>query len=132
MALRNLRPPGTKVRRIPVPTGNPFTILFNFVSCPNYTYEFGSWLGFTVMTSCLPGILPFLCHLRIDRNEKPNITMCFSYSWSVCFCWHVPNVNLGPWKAQSLQEGVPELSQGQKSHCAIYSLNLTSLLGSLL
>lgn len=60
VALRNLRPPGTKVRRIPVPTGNPFTILFNFVSCPNYTYEFGSWLGFTVMTSCLPaGLFAF-------------------------------------------------------------------------
>lgn len=54
VALRNLRPPGTKVRRIPVPTGNPFTLLFNFVSCPNYTYEFGSWLGFTIMTSCIP------------------------------------------------------------------------------
>ncbi|KAK3933392.1 putative very-long-chain enoyl-CoA reductase art-1 [Frankliniella fusca] len=54
IALRNLRPPGTKVRRIPVPTGNPFTLLFNFVSCPNYTYEFGSWVGFTIMTSCLP------------------------------------------------------------------------------
>jgi len=51
VALRNLRPPGTKVRRIPVPTVNPFTILFNFVSCPNYTYEVGSWLGFTIMTS---------------------------------------------------------------------------------
>lgn len=54
LALRNLRPPGTTVRRIPVPTGNPFTGLFNYVSCPNYTYEFGSWLGFTIMTSCLP------------------------------------------------------------------------------
>ncbi|KAJ1523826.1 hypothetical protein ONE63_010384 [Megalurothrips usitatus] len=54
VALRNLRPPGTKVRRIPVPTGNPLTVLFNLVSCPNYTYEVGSWLGFTIMTSCLP------------------------------------------------------------------------------
>ncbi|XP_022169692.1 probable very-long-chain enoyl-CoA reductase art-1 [Myzus persicae] len=51
IALRNLRPPGTKVRRIPVPTINPFTLLFNFVSCPNYTYEVGSWIGFTIMTS---------------------------------------------------------------------------------
>lgn len=51
VALRNLRPPGTKIRRIPVPTINPFTLLFNFVSCPNYTYEVGSWIGFTIMTS---------------------------------------------------------------------------------
>ncbi|OWR44692.1 trans-2,3-enoyl-CoA reductase like protein [Danaus plexippus plexippus] len=52
--LKNLRPPGTKVRRIPKPDGNPFSILFNFVSCPNYTYEFGSWFFFTVLTKCLP------------------------------------------------------------------------------
>uniref|UniRef100_T1J5Q0 very-long-chain enoyl-CoA reductase n=1 Tax=Strigamia maritima TaxID=126957 RepID=T1J5Q0_STRMM len=50
IALRNLRPPGTKVRKIPQSTGNPLTFLFNFVSCPNYTYESGSWLAFTVMT----------------------------------------------------------------------------------
>ncbi|XP_076637854.1 very-long-chain enoyl-CoA reductase [Colletes latitarsis] len=52
LALRNLRPPGTNVRKIPVATDNPFTVLFNFVSCPNYTYEIGSWIGFTIMTSC--------------------------------------------------------------------------------
>ncbi|XP_012258619.2 very-long-chain enoyl-CoA reductase [Athalia rosae] len=54
LALRNLRPAGTTVRKIPVATGNPLTALFNFVSCPNYTYEFGSWVGFTIMTKCLP------------------------------------------------------------------------------
>lgn len=54
LALRDLRPPGTTVRKIPVATGNLFTILFNYVSCPNYTYEIGSWIGFTIMTSCLP------------------------------------------------------------------------------
>ncbi|XP_032681159.1 very-long-chain enoyl-CoA reductase isoform X1 [Odontomachus brunneus] len=53
LALRDLRPPGTTVRKIPMPT-NPFTALFSLVSCPNYTYEIGSWVGFTVMTSCLP------------------------------------------------------------------------------
>lgn len=42
------------MRKIPTPTSNPFTILFNFVSCPNYTYEIGSWIAFTIMTSCLP------------------------------------------------------------------------------
>jgi very-long-chain enoyl-CoA reductase len=54
IALRNLRPPGTKKRCIPVATSNPLTFLFNFVSCPNYTYEFMAWASFTVMTQCLP------------------------------------------------------------------------------
>lgn len=54
IALRDLRPPGTKERKIPYPTANPLTKLFNFVSCPNYTYEFYSWFFFTVMTQCLP------------------------------------------------------------------------------
>lgn len=52
--LKDLRPPGTTVRKIPYPTGNALTSLFNYVSCPNYTYEFFSWASFTVMTSCLP------------------------------------------------------------------------------
>lgn len=30
---------GFRVRRFPTPTKNPFTWLFFFVSCPNYTYE---------------------------------------------------------------------------------------------
>ena len=30
---------GTRERNIPYPSGNPFTILFELVSCPNYTYE---------------------------------------------------------------------------------------------
>ncbi|XP_076353102.1 trans-2,3-enoyl-CoA reductase Sc2 isoform X2 [Tachypleus tridentatus] len=54
LALKNLRPPGTKVRKVPVPTSNPFTHLFYFVSCPNYTYEVMSWVCFTIMTQCLP------------------------------------------------------------------------------
>ncbi|XP_050313881.1 very-long-chain enoyl-CoA reductase [Anthonomus grandis grandis] len=52
--LRDLRPPGTKVRKIPMPNTNPLTKLYNLVSCPNYTYEFGAWLGFTLLTSCVP------------------------------------------------------------------------------
>uniref|UniRef100_A0A8D2J0R2 3-oxo-5-alpha-steroid 4-dehydrogenase C-terminal domain-containing protein n=1 Tax=Varanus komodoensis TaxID=61221 RepID=A0A8D2J0R2_VARKO len=31
---------GSKTCKIPYPTKNPFTWLFYFVSCPNYTYEF--------------------------------------------------------------------------------------------
>ncbi|KAK2159828.1 hypothetical protein LSH36_145g04076 [Paralvinella palmiformis] len=57
IALRNLRPPGTKERRIPFPTSNPLTGLFSLVSCPNYTYEFGSWLSFSIMTQSLPALV---------------------------------------------------------------------------
>lgn len=57
MALRNLRPPGTTERKIPKPTWNPFTLLFNFVSCPNYTYEIAAWVSFSIMTQCLPALL---------------------------------------------------------------------------
>jgi len=52
--LRNLRPPGSKVRKIPYPDSNPLTLLFHMVSCPNYTYEFYAWSGFTIMTQTLP------------------------------------------------------------------------------
>lgn len=57
VTLRNLRPPGTKVRRIPVPDANPLSKLFNLVSCPNYTYEVGAWLSFSIMTQCLPALI---------------------------------------------------------------------------
>jgi len=55
--LRNLRPAGSRERKIPYPSSNPLTAMFHFVSCPNYTYEFGAWLSFTVMTQCLPALL---------------------------------------------------------------------------
>uniref|UniRef100_A0AAQ5XUY5 3-oxo-5-alpha-steroid 4-dehydrogenase C-terminal domain-containing protein n=1 Tax=Amphiprion ocellaris TaxID=80972 RepID=A0AAQ5XUY5_AMPOC len=54
VALRNLKSPGSKTKKIPYPTKNPFTWIFWLVSCPNYTYELGSWIGFTVMTQCVP------------------------------------------------------------------------------
>ncbi len=57
VTLRNLRPPGTKERRIPYPDSNPMSLMFYFVSCPNYTYEVGAWLGFTIMTQSLPALL---------------------------------------------------------------------------
>lgn len=56
-ALRDLRPAGTKERKIPHPTSNPFTKLFRFVSCPNYTYEVGAWTSFAVMTQTLSVVL---------------------------------------------------------------------------
>nr|XP_023022267.1 probable very-long-chain enoyl-CoA reductase art-1 [Leptinotarsa decemlineata] len=52
--LRNLRPPGSTVRKIPRPDGFPLNKMFDLVSCPNYTYEVGSWIGFTLLTSCIP------------------------------------------------------------------------------
>jgi len=57
VALRNLRPAGSKERKIPYPTSNPFTLLFNFVSCPNYSYEFYAWAAFTLMTQALPAAM---------------------------------------------------------------------------
>ncbi|CAJ0608418.1 unnamed protein product, partial [Cylicocyclus nassatus] len=55
--LRNLRPPGTRERRIPRPDGNPMSLLFNLVSCPNYTYEALSWFFFTIMIQSFPSLL---------------------------------------------------------------------------
>ena len=56
-ALRDLRPAGSKVRKIPLPTLNPFTWLFRFVSCPNYSYEVCSWICFTGRLLCLSILL---------------------------------------------------------------------------
>eukprot|EP00871_Galdieria_phlegrea_P001594 jgi/Galph1/2435/GphlegSOOS_G1125.1 len=47
--LRQLRPPGTQVRRI------PYGFLFEWVSCPNYTTEITAWFGFNLMTNVLLG-----------------------------------------------------------------------------
>ncbi|KAK9718927.1 Ubiquitin family [Popillia japonica] len=57
LLLRDLRPAGSTVRKIPVPNSNPLTQLYNFVSCPNYTYEFTAWLGFSILTSCIPALV---------------------------------------------------------------------------
>lgn len=42
MDLRNLRPAGTRIRKV------PRGILFSLVSCPNYLFEILSWVGFTL------------------------------------------------------------------------------------
>ncbi|ESO06550.1 hypothetical protein HELRODRAFT_155722 [Helobdella robusta] len=57
IAFKDLRPPGSTVRQIPKPTTNPMTRLFELVSCPNYTYEVGSWFFFSVMIQSLPAFL---------------------------------------------------------------------------
>jgi very-long-chain enoyl-CoA reductase len=42
--LRNLRPENSTVRKI------PRGFLFEYVSCPNYTFEILAWIAFTIMT----------------------------------------------------------------------------------
>lgn len=54
VSLNSLKPDGFKPRRFPSPTKNPFTWLYLFVSCPNYTYEVGSLISFAIMTQCVP------------------------------------------------------------------------------
>uniref|UniRef100_A0A1I7X9A7 SET domain-containing protein n=1 Tax=Heterorhabditis bacteriophora TaxID=37862 RepID=A0A1I7X9A7_HETBA len=58
--LRNLRSEGTHERRIPFPDGNPMSLLFNLVSCPNYTYEVTAWLCFSFMVQSLPNVKLFV------------------------------------------------------------------------
>ncbi|KAL9648135.1 hypothetical protein ABK040_007500 [Willaertia magna] len=49
--LRNLRPPGSKDRKI------PRGFAFEYVTCPNYTFEIFEWVFFTIMTQSLPSLL---------------------------------------------------------------------------
>lgn len=49
--LRNLRPEGTTVRRI------PRGFLFELVSCPNYTCEILAWVCFSLMTQSVAAFL---------------------------------------------------------------------------
>lgn len=49
ITLRNLRPPGTKVRAIPYGFG------FNWVSCPNYLWEILGWAVIGGMTNSIAG-----------------------------------------------------------------------------
>ncbi|KAJ1972367.1 3-oxo-5a-steroid 4- dehydrogenase [Dimargaris xerosporica] len=48
--LRNLRPPGTRVRRVPRGYG------FDLVSCPNYFFEVLGWVAFTLYTQSLASL----------------------------------------------------------------------------
>eukprot|EP00162_Nutomonas_longa_P017657 comp24285_c0_seq1/m.60074 comp24285_c0_seq1/g.60074 ORF comp24285_c0_seq1/g.60074 comp24285_c0_seq1/m.60074 type:complete len:146 (+) comp24285_c0_seq1:1-438(+) len=50
VSLRNLRPPGSKERKIPY--GWPFAL----VSCPNYTFEVIAWIGFNVLAFSVIGV----------------------------------------------------------------------------
>ncbi|XP_041967627.1 very-long-chain enoyl-CoA reductase-like isoform X1 [Alosa sapidissima] len=57
LVLNRLKCSKSRPTEIPYPTRNPFTWLFFFVSCPNYTYEVGACVSFAVMTQCLPAAL---------------------------------------------------------------------------
>ncbi|KAM5148931.1 very-long-chain enoyl-CoA reductase-like [Mantella aurantiaca] len=71
VTLSNQRVDGSKLRRYPLPSQNPFTWLFFFVSCPNYTYEVGSWISFTVMTQCVPvGIFALIGFIQMTIWAK--------------------------------------------------------------
>uniref|UniRef100_H3APW7 Very-long-chain enoyl-CoA reductase n=1 Tax=Latimeria chalumnae TaxID=7897 RepID=H3APW7_LATCH len=71
LLLNNLRSDGSKARKVPYPTKNPFTWLFFLVSCPNYTYEVGSWISFTIMTQCVPvGLFTFIGFIQMTVWAK--------------------------------------------------------------
>jgi len=80
---------GTKERRIPQATSNPFTALFHFVSCPNYTYEVGSWLSFSFMSQSLPGLTISVLMMLVMMMLVLVVSLsqwwwCW---WWWCWCW---------------------------------------------
>lgn len=60
-----------------MPNGNPFCGLFNLVSCPNYTYEVISWVGFTVLTQT------FFCKFDF-RLDTPFNLSSRDFLYDVC------------------------------------------------
>ncbi|OZC07101.1 trans-2,3-enoyl-CoA reductase family protein [Onchocerca flexuosa] len=93
LLFKNLRPPGTKIRKIPMPDANPMTLMFNFVSCPNYTYEIGAWFWFSCMT-----------HTYFH------------------FCGISPNGYLGKRETPQLHTRIPKLSKTAPSNYSFPSL----------
>uniref|UniRef100_A0A8C1RZ30 Very-long-chain enoyl-CoA reductase n=1 Tax=Cyprinus carpio TaxID=7962 RepID=A0A8C1RZ30_CYPCA len=70
-SLNSLKCEGAKCRRFPNPSKNPFTWLFFFVSCPNYTYEVGAWVGLSIMTQCVPvALFTFLGFIQMSIWAK--------------------------------------------------------------
>ncbi|XP_032826576.2 very-long-chain enoyl-CoA reductase-like isoform X1 [Petromyzon marinus] len=55
VTLRDQQSSVYRLRQYPMPTMNPFTWPFVFISCPNYTYEIGAWFGFSIMTQTVAG-----------------------------------------------------------------------------
>ncbi|CAH2311466.1 very-long-chain enoyl- reductase-like [Pelobates cultripes] len=66
VALNSMKADVPKAQRFPQATRNPFTWLYVFVSCPNYTYEMGSLISFAIMTQCIPaGVYAFIRFLQL-------------------------------------------------------------------
>uniref|UniRef100_A0A3B1IJQ9 Trans-2,3-enoyl-CoA reductase-like n=1 Tax=Astyanax mexicanus TaxID=7994 RepID=A0A3B1IJQ9_ASTMX len=74
-SLNSLLGEGPKCRRFPHPSKNPFTWLFFFVSCPNYTYEVGVWVSFSIMTQCVP-VLQEEPVLDEDVEDEVDESLC--------------------------------------------------------
>ena len=49
-----------------MPDSNPLTGLFNLCSCPNYTYEIGAWISFTIMTQVECSVLFCLISINVQ------------------------------------------------------------------
>ena len=118
------------VRKIPRATSNPLTTLFNFVSCPNYTYEFGAWVSFSVMTQCLPGKY-HITHFSIFISVISKwllisyyfiMSNMFFFSSDFLWCRNVSDVSLGVRKTSKLQKWVSRLPK-EKSDSSLYSLS---------
>lgn len=102
-----------------MPTKNPFTFLFRYVSCPNYAYEWYSWASFSIMTQTLPG-KSYLSHF-LSLSQ----THLFYYSCHLHRCRLLPNGCLGAGKAPQLQEGIPQLSKATYCYCSIFAVKDT-------
>uniref|UniRef100_A0A8D0DTQ9 Trans-2,3-enoyl-CoA reductase-like n=1 Tax=Salvator merianae TaxID=96440 RepID=A0A8D0DTQ9_SALMN len=85
VALVHQNQPGNKIS-FPIPSINPFTWLFLLVSCPNYTYEIGSWISFTVMTQTVPaGIFAILMTIQMSqwarKKHQLYLKRCTTHKW---------------------------------------------------
>lgn len=69
MTLRNLRPPGTRIRAIPYGYG------FDLVSCPNYFFEFIAWTA--------------ICFLTTSWSGKKNHVVLILYSRFIAFLFNI-------------------------------------------
>ena len=159
---RNLRPAGSKERKvpkssslsfhswrliylsqIPMPDSNPLTGLFNLCSCPNYTYEIGAWISFTIMTQVKNfGFVAFFAinihglhsvsarcllhhrrglpddHVGSGQAQVPIISRKCpeSDSRQIDSIYFLPPTVLYSYFTQELQERVQGLSQAQGHH----------------
>lgn len=93
-------------------------MLFNFVSCPNYTYEISAWLSFGIMTQCGAG----LCSQFVVCLSK-----YVSPSDVIYAVWICANVNLGAAKAPTIPIRVQKLPSQPNSHCSLCPLKWQKL-----